>query len=407
MNSILDEIKNEDIWYEYIDFKEKQLSVSKQEIDKIKEYVVSQKYLEIAENICNGKYVFSIPTKKLINKINKTKKRAVYSYNEDENYILKVITYLFSKRYDEKYSDNCYSFRREKTVKEGIRRLTSTKKLNYLYGYKTDISDYFNSINVNLLLKKLEIFLSNDKKLFEFIEKLLLDDRVVFNGKIIHERKGIMAGVPISSFLANIFLNDVDEYFKQQDILYIRYSDDIILFTEKEKIDYYIDKLNYFIKINELAINEDKKVYIKPNDKWDFLGFCFENEKIDISDISKKKIKGKIKRLSKKLRRWMLKKDATVDRAIRAMNKKINKKFYGTNNNAELTWNLWYFPVINTTKGLHEIDLYIQQNLRYIATGKYSKKNYNIRYDSLRELGYQPLVAEYYKFKKYQSRRER
>ena len=30
MNSILDEITNENIWNEYIDFKEKELSVSKQ-----------------------------------------------------------------------------------------------------------------------------------------------------------------------------------------------------------------------------------------------------------------------------------------------------------------------------------------------------------------------------------------
>ena len=64
------------------------------------------------------------------------------------------------------------------------------------------------------------------------------------------------------------------------------------------------------------------------------------------------------------------------------------------------TWNLWYFPVINTTEGLHEIDLYMQQSLRYIATGRYNKKNYNIRYKDLKKLGYRSLVAEYYKFRK-------
>ena len=69
------------------------------------------------------------------------------------------------------------------------------------------------------------------------------------------------------------------------------------------------------------------------------------------------------------------------------------------NNNNELTWELWYFPIINTTKGIHEIDLYVQQTLRYIATGKYNKKNYNITYTKLKELGYRPLVSEYYKFK--------
>lgn len=399
MNSILDEITNENIWNEYIDFKEKQLSVYRQELDGIREYVSSKKYISITKSIAKGEYTFSIPTKHLINKINKSKKRVVYTYNEEETYILKVITYLFSKRYDEKYSNNCYSFRRNIMVKDGIKRIISTPNLNQLYGYKIDISNYFNSIDINLLLKKFENFLSSDKRLFNFIKKLLLDNKVMFNGKIIHENKGIMAGVPISSFLANIFLNDIDIYFENENILYLRYSDDIILFAEKELIDYYIEKLDNFILINKLTINEDKRKYILPNEKWDYLGFSIENGEIDISNVSKQKIKGKIKRLSRKLRRWMLKKDAKPERAIGAMNRKINKKFYGMNNNKELTWELWYFPIINTTKGIHEIDLYIQQTLRYIATGKYNKKNYNITYTKLKELGYRPLVSEYYRFK--------
>ena len=399
MNSILDEITNENIWYEYIDFKEKQLSVYTQELDEIREFVNSKKYTKIADSIAKDKYTFSIPTKHFINKINKSKKRVVYTYNEEESYILKVITYIFSKRYDEKYSNNCYSFRRNIMVKDGIKRIISTPNLNQLYGYKIDISNYFNSIDISLLLKKLESFLSSDLRLFNFIKKLLEDDRVMLNGEIIHENKGIMAGVPISSFLANIFLNDIDTYFENENILYLRYSDDIILFAEKESIEYYIDKLDNFISTNKLTINDDKRKYIFPNDKWDYLGFSIEKGEIDISNVSKQKIKGKIKRLSRKLRRWMLRKNATPERAILAMNRKINKKFYGINNSKELTWELWYFPIINTTKGIHEIDLYLQQTLRYIATGKYNKKNYNITYTKLKELGYRPLVSEYYKFK--------
>ena len=95
----------------------------------------------------------------------------------------------------------------------------------------------------------------------------------------------------------------------------------------------------------------------------------------------------------------MLKKNADSSRAISAVIRKFNRKFYMINNTRELTWSLWYFPVINTVEGLHEIDEYMQQELRYIATGKHNKKNYNITYERLKELGYKPLVSEYYKFK--------
>ena len=106
-------------------------------------------------------------------------------------------------------------------------------------------------------------------------------------------------------------------------------------------------------------------------------GWSNENGVIDLSDIAKKKIKGKIKRASKKLRRWMIKKDASYERAILAVTRKFNKKFYMVNENSDLTWSLWYFPIINTSEGLHEIDLYMQSCLRYIKTGKHNKKNYN------------------------------
>ena len=381
--SILDKLTDKNEWLEYLYFKESQSSISKEELEKLRIFVLEEKYKDIATSIINDTYSFSIPTKHLINKINKSKKRVVYSFNEEENYILKLITYLFSKHYDNCYSKCCYSFRKSSGVKEAIKAITSKEDLNLLYGYKIDISNYFNSVDVKLLLEKLKSFLKEDLKLYNLIVKLLTDKRTIFNDEIICESKGIMAGVPISSFLANVFLN----------------SDDIIIFAEEYRINEYIKILNSKIVQNNLTINEDKKLYIKPGQKWDFLGFSFENGAIDLSKVAKDKIKGKIKRSCRKLRRWMLKKNADSSRAISAVIRKFNRKFYMVDNTRELTWSLWYFPVINTVEGLHEIDEYMQQELRYIATGKHNKKNYNITYERLKELGYKPLVSEYYKFK--------
>ena len=95
----------------------------------------------------------------------------------------------------------------------------------------------------------------------------------------------------------------------------------------------------------------------------------------------------------------MLKKNTDSNRAISAVIRKFNRKFYMVDNTRELTWSLWYFPVINTVEGLHEIDEYMQQELRYVATGKHNKKNYNIRYSDLKRLGYRSLVHEYHKCK--------
>ena len=398
--SIIDELVNDDIWLEYLEYKKKQVSMSKYELRELEEYIVNKKYKNIVHEISCNSYEFSIPTKHLINKINKEKKRVVYSFNEDENMVLKIITYIFTNKYDYLYSDNCYSFRRNIGIKNAVKKIIYTKGINKLYGYKIDVSNYFNSINVYTMINLLEKNI-DDKKLILFLKNILLNDKVLFNNKIISEKKGIMAGTPIAVFLSNIYLKELDDYFKKENILYFRYSDDILFFCDKEKFDYYVNKLNMYINKYELNINPEKVQIIYPNDRFDFLGFGFQNNVIDISNISLKKIKGKIKRSSRKIRRWMEKKNVPVDKAIKVMIRKYNKKFFQIENKDGLTWALWYFPIINTSSSLKKIDSYLQQNIRFISTGRYTKKNYNIKYVHLKELGYRTLVNEFYKFKDY------
>ena len=82
------------------------------------------------------------------------------------------------------------------------------------------------------------------------------------------------------------------------------------------------------------------------------------------------------------------------------MNRKYNKKFFGKQDRNELSWKYWFFPTINTSNSLKIVDGYMQQELRYIATGRHNKMNFKIvSYDVLKGCGYKSLVAEYYNFK--------
>ena len=188
--------------------------------------------------------------------------------------------------------------------------------------------------------------------------------------------------------------------FKKNNVIYIRYSDDIIFFSEPIMLKKYILYINEYLNRNDLFVNPQKIDYILPGSKYEFLGFSYYNGIIDISNISKMKIKRKIRRKAKKLRRWMIRKNVSYEKTAKVMIRIFNRKFYLTTNTRELTWSLWYFPIINTSKSLHEIDLYFQQYLRYIYSGKFCKKNYNIKYSKLKQLGYKSLVNEYYKFRK-------
>lgn len=363
----------------------------------LKDFIENKKYKSITTKLKDNNYVFSIPRKKEINKNHTNKKRVVYSYRFDEMIILKYIAYNLYK-YDNLFESNLYSFRKNKSVKQAINKLSRKRNISNMYGYKVDIKNYFNSVDISIIINNLNNDIK-DKDLLNVITSILENKKVKINNTIIEEDKGIMAGIPISAFLANYFIKDIDKYFKKQNILYLRYSDDIILFANtKEEIIKYSNKLKELLLSYNLKINKDKENYYEPNDKWDFLGFSYKNNKIDLSDNSLHKIKGKIRRSARSIRRWMIRKYVIPDVAIMVMIRKFNKKFYSKNNN-ELSWKYWYFPVINTSDSLKIVDEYLQQYIRYIYTGKHNKKNYKlVPYSKIKRLGYKSLVHEYYLF---------
>ena len=81
-------------------------------------FINEKQYKEIANKIINNDYTFSTPKKVLIGKMGKSKKRVVYMYKTEENYILKMITFLLYK-YDYLFSSNLYSFRQNARNRKG------------------------------------------------------------------------------------------------------------------------------------------------------------------------------------------------------------------------------------------------------------------------------------------------
>lgn len=396
---MLDKLINHDEWIEFYTNKVDKGHLNKKEEKELKDFIDNKLYIEIANNIYN--YTFSYPKKSEISKLGKSKKRVVYQYKSDENYILKFISYQLYK-YDHIFSNNLYSYRKTTGVKCAINRLSSIKGINNMYGYKVDISNYFNSINIDILLNILSNTLYDDKELYRLLKQLLVNPYVIYNGKTIVEEKGVMGGVPISAFLANLYLIEMDKYFYDNKIIYFRYADDILIFSkDKNELIKYIEILKKYLVKYKLSVNPDKEEFYNPHDEIEFLGFSFKDGTIDLSSNTIKKIKGKIKRSARGIRRWMIRKDAKEEYALKAMNRKFNNKFYSAKDKNDLDWSRWFFPIINTTKSLKIIDNYLQENLRYIVCGRYNKKNYErVPYTRLKECNYKPLVHEYYEYKK-------
>ena len=82
------------------------------------------------------------------------------------------------------------------------------------------------------------------------------------------------------------------------------------------------------------------------------------------------------------------------------MIRSFDHRFYDLSGSGDYTWIRFYFPVIDDVSGLRQIDESMLEYLRYLYSGRHYKGNYAITYDHLKKLGYTPLVAEYYRWKK-------
>lgn len=390
--SLIDSLNDETLWNDFLEHKRSSI-LSPKIIKRYEDFINNKRYESIARSLINEEYTFSNPRRMIINKIRKNKKRIVYSFNKEETYVLKMLVFLLYK-YDYLFAPNLYSFRQKNGAKKAIFDIIRSN-IKSKYAYKVDIKNYFNSIPARKLLVPLKEDLK-DEKLYNVFQQILTNNEVL-GEEYANENKGIMAGVPISAFLANYYLKDLDYYFYNNKITYCRYADDIIVFDDEESIKKHQEYITKYLDKLGLEINKDKEYFYNPGDEIEFLGFSYQNGVIDLGKNSIIKIKGKIKRKARALRRWMLGKNLPPEAALKAMNKIFNKKFYGKEED-DLSWRYWFFPTINTDKSLRVIDSYMQDWQRYIVTGKHNKKNYEkASYELLKKCNYRSLVNEYYK----------
>lgn len=394
--SMLELLSRKDIWESFYEYK-LSLAVPKRFTKELRAFIDGERYIPVCEGISAGR-AFPLPKKTVISKLGTDKKRVVYTYPEPENTVLKLLTYLILRKYDGLFrGTGLYSFRPGRTAKDAVRALLRIKAVPSMYSYKADIHDYFNSVPIDALLPMLKDVLSDDDELFSFLAALLTEPCVLERGVSIGERKGIMAGTPLSSFYANLYLAELDRHFADAGVIYARYSDDVILFAKTaEEAEAHAEYICAFLKEKGLEMNPDKESFSAPEDGFTFLGFICKDGKVDIAPATVKKLKRKMKRKRDALVRWYKRRGVDGAEAAKAFIRVFNRKLLESPRDSELSWSSWFFPVINTAESLHAIDLYAQDCLRYMISGTHTKSRFNVRYEDLKKLGYRSLVNEYF-----------
>ena len=130
-----------------------------------------------------------------------------------------------------------------------FKRKVSKNNSKPCYVFKADIRRYFDTIDHNILVSIVERKVQDSRV-------ILLLKRILKNHNTESTGKGMPLGNLTSQFLANVYLNELDQYVKHKlkAKYYIRYVDDFVILSPSKKILLtYKEKIGQFVQ-NHLAL---------------------------------------------------------------------------------------------------------------------------------------------------------
>ncbi|MGN0320158.1 MAG: reverse transcriptase domain-containing protein [Lachnospira sp.] len=383
----------------FVECRDNAFGETKKAKKEIREYVFSECCTNDIERLAAGDFFIAPPEEKAVYKRFGAKKRIIYLFSPKERILMRYMAFVLGEEYDYIFENSLYSFRKSQNAISMVKHIKKISRLEKGYKIRADLKSYFNSIDEEKLVEITDQVFSGDPAFAEFIRWLLLRREYMVNKTVKKGHPGAIPGMPLSNFLPNIYLMDMDSIFRRNCRFYARYSDDIFILTDTQEQMLNCRKmLEDILREKGLQFNEEKTRFIMPGESFEIMGFKVSGKEIDISDSSIAKIERKVKRRAEKILYQKRKKGFSDEEAMRRMIVVVNKMlFYKDENKHVLNWTMWAFPAITTTKGLKKIDAIMQKYIRYAATGTLSERKYRAKYKQMQKLGYKTMVNAYYK----------
>lgn len=317
--------------------------------------------LAIADAMLKGQYEISPPHTAQIPKDN-GEFRTVYVNEPIDRVILSIANDLLFDLMPEMIHQSCKSYQTGigcgKVVTEVSHQIVDAS-FNGFLGWKSDLSKYFDSVPLQYIdeaFNKVEAK-HGHSVLIDVLRKyyhcdLYFDE---FNN-LQHQYQSLKQGCAVASWLADVLLYDLDEELSQLNGFYVRYSDDMLFIGEDYEKTMSI--LQRELKEKSMKLNPKKVEYLTA-DKWfKFLGFSIKGEMISLSSSRIKKFQKEIEK------RTIRKPDVSLVKAINLVNRYLYK------GNGEFSWATQILPVCNVRKDLNELNNFVMDCLRAVATGK-------------------------------------
>ena len=166
------------------------------------------------------------------------KNRTIYIFPWEERIVDLLLYRMLNKRFHTAFSNHSYAYRHRgfgvDSCQHRIHR--HLKELQRpLYFIKRDVSDYFPSVDHEVLLTALERWVEPQDYLYELLKERIKFRVLTSDGTKMAE-VGIPFGTAIACFFANLYLTPLDhEMATVPGLAYYRYADDILAFSPRRE----------------------------------------------------------------------------------------------------------------------------------------------------------------------------
>ncbi len=213
-----------------------------------------------------------------------------------------AISQVLTRYYDVTFSESSHGFRPNRRAEGALKEAGKYIEEGKTRIVDIDLEKFFDEVNQSRLMWLLSVRIG-DKRLLDLIRKILRSG--ILLGGIENQRiKGTPQGSPLSPLLSNIVLDELDQELKRRGLKFVRYADDMLIFTGSQKsAERVYTGISDFIRDKmRLKVNATKSGIRKLNEV-NFLGHGFMGKGVlRLSKSSETKFKEKLKKVTERNR---------------------------------------------------------------------------------------------------------
>lgn len=285
-----------------------------------------------------------------------------------DRFIQQSVLQVLQRYWDRTFSEHSYGFRPGRSAHHAIARSQRYVDEGYRWVVDIDLERFFDRVNHDKLMGRLSQRIT-DRRALRLI-RAFLNAGVLENGLVSATTEGMPQGGPLSPFLSNVVLDDLDRELERRGHRFVRYADDCNVYVRSARAGHRVmGSISGFITRKlKLKVNQGKS---RVGRAWEckFLGFRFvggKKSKRSIALTALARFKERVRELTRRTR------GVTIERMIEQLNRYL------------VGWR-GYYGFCETPSILLELDSWIRRRLRSVVWKQW--KRGKKRFAELRRLG--------------------